>query len=64
MVQLEAQVVVNGRAWRLFSFEYTTVDGVFQSYIYALSFEHASYIIEEMKATAKLFGRVEGVVRQ
>ena len=63
-VTLEPRVMVNGREWSLFSFEFTTVNGTFQSYIYAISFEPASYIIEEMKETARLFGCVEGTIKQ
>lgn len=61
-VQLPLTTVVNGRTWSLFGVEYVTADGAFSTYIYALSFEHASHIIEELRATAKLLGKLDGWV--
>lgn len=52
--------VVNGRTWRLFGLDYSTADGEFGTYIYALSFEHAAAIVEELKQTARLGGQLEG----
>ena len=51
-------VRVNGREWYLFSIEYDTADGMFSTYIYALSFEHAHMILGEMKQTARISGQV------
>jgi hypothetical protein len=59
-VKQEIAPVVNGRTWRLFDAEFETADGKFTFYFYALSFEHASYVLEELKATAKLGGQIEG----
>lgn len=56
------QTVVAGRTWHCYSVEFTTADGNFLTYIYALSDEHASHIVEELRATAKLGGRIEGVI--
>jgi hypothetical protein len=53
-VQLPITAVVNGRTWRLFGVDFTTADGEFVTYIYALSFEHATAIVEELKQTARL----------
>lgn len=53
-------VTVDGRVWNLFDVEYQTADGKFGFYIYAINFEHASHIVEELKQTAKLSGQVLG----
>lgn len=60
-VELETSVVVDGRTWRLFGIEYTTADGVFTTYIHALSFEHAAALLHELRDTAKLIGEIHGV---
>lgn len=54
--------VQDGRTWHLYSVDFTTADGRFGTYIYALSDEHAVAIVEELKATATLAGRLGGVV--
>ncbi|MNM65908.1 hypothetical protein D3C81_773710 [compost metagenome] len=56
-------VVTNGIRQFLFSVEFTTCDGVFSVPIYAVSFEHAQAIVEDLKATAVLGGRLHGVKR-
>jgi hypothetical protein len=53
-------VRVDGRTWNLFSVDYDTPDGKFSFYIYALSSEHASMIVEEIRATARVSGQVCG----
>lgn len=58
-IPLALEAVVNGRTWLLYTFDFTTADGVFSSYFYALSDEHASHILEEMKATARNPGRLD-----
>lgn len=57
-VNLELSCEVNGRTWNLYSFAYRTIDGSFVGYLHALSFEHASYMLEEMKATAEIDGQI------
>jgi len=59
-VTLPFDVVVAGRNWKLYTFEYKTADGTFSSYMYAISDEHAAAIIEEIKDTAVLLGKIEG----
>ena len=54
-------VTVNGIKQYLFSVEFTTCDGKFTLPIYAVSFEHAQAIIEDIKATAIIRGQVGGV---
>lgn len=61
-IEMETSVVVNGKKWDLYGVDYSTADGEFGTYIYAMSFEHAAAIIEELKETAKLSGRVTGSV--
>lgn len=57
-VQLDMSCTVNGRVWKLFTFEYKTQDGIFCGYLYALDFEHASYLLEELKVNAELKGEM------
>lgn len=52
-VELQLQTVVDGHQWNLYSFEFVTADGVFSSYLYALSDDHAQLVLDEMKATAE-----------
>jgi hypothetical protein len=59
-IPLQIAPVVNGRKWHVFDAEFETPDGKFSFYFYALSFEHAAYVLEELKATAKLGGQIEG----
>lgn len=56
--ELPLRVTIDGVQWRLFSFKYRTCEGTFESYIYAVSHEHASHIIDELKDSAYLNGEV------
>ncbi|EKS6729406.1 hypothetical protein OSG44_002821 [Enterobacter mori] len=48
-------VEVNGRTWFLHSLTYRDADErKYSVYFYALSKEHASYIVEEIRSTAEL----------
>lgn len=62
-IPLPLTTVVGGRTWRLFDVLYTTADGEFSTYIYALSFEHAALLVEELRQTARLGGQIEGWVK-
>lgn len=53
---------VNGRDWHQFTCEYTTPDGKFGFEIYALSAEHASYMLQDLKETAVLLGQVSDII--
>mgnify|MGYP003130232358 FL=1 len=57
-VELELVTEVNGRQWHLYGFSYETPDGKFSGYLHATSSEHASYMLEELKATAVLDGQI------
>lgn len=59
-MKLASRVMVAGVWWKLFSVEFQTLDGKFSTYIYAIDAEHASYRLEELKATAVLGGEVIG----
>jgi hypothetical protein len=59
-IPLELRPVVNGRTWRLFSFDYSTADGEFSAYFYALSPEHAAMVLAELKETARNPSSIEG----
>lgn len=56
--KLANKVMVAGVWWKLFSVEFKTPDGSFSTYIYALDAEHASYRLEELKATAVIGGEI------
>lgn len=57
-VDLDVTCTVAGRKWSLYSFQYCTEEGVFSGYLHAVSFEHASYMLEELKETATLDGQI------
>lgn len=57
-IQMQFTVVVNGRKWSLFSVDFDTSDGLFSTYIYALSMEHAVAICSELRDTARISGQV------
>lgn len=57
-VRLALTAEVNGRTWQLHQVEFETADGLFSTYVYALSDEHAVAIIEELKETARWGGRL------
>lgn len=54
----ELTTVVDGRTWDLYTFDYTTPDGVFCGYLYAISAEHAAELLLDLKATATLRGKM------
>lgn len=60
-MNLELSTVVNGRRWNLHSVDFTTADGKFSAYIYAISDEHACAIVQELRETATWGGQVMGV---
>lgn len=57
-VVLDLVCIVSGKTWNLYTYDYNTEDGCFCGYLYALSFEHASYLLDEMKINAKLKGQM------
>lgn len=44
--------------WKKYLVDFETQEGTFSFDIFALSFEHASYRLEELKATAKIIGEL------
>lgn len=62
VVKMPATNVVDGGTWKLYGVDYTTADGEFSTYVYAISFEHASAIVDELKQTARLGGEIHGFV--
>ena len=50
--------IVDGKLWKPYSISFTTQEGEFSFEIYALSMEHASYILEDIKRTGKLDGEL------
>lgn len=57
-VELPLTCEHKGRTWHLFTYDYQTEDGEFCGYLHALSFEHASILLEELKSTATLRGQM------
>lgn len=57
-VTLSLTCEVDGRQWSLYGYTYKTMDGKFSGYLHATSAEHASYMLEELKATAVLDGQI------
>jgi len=55
--------MVDGKRWDLYTADYETPDGKFGFYFYAISAEHAELILTDLKATATLSGKVEGVYK-
>lgn len=51
---LKQTVVEQGRIWALFPVDFTTAEGTFSVYLYAINREHAAAILEELKETAVL----------
>lgn len=49
---------VDGATWHKHEVLFTTAEGTFSTYIYAVSDEHAVAIIEELRATARWNGRI------
>lgn len=60
-VQMPLTVNCEGREWSLYTFDFDTPDGVFSSYLYAISFEHAAALLADLKETAVLKGRMISV---
>lgn len=57
-IVLEPTVVVDGKTWNLYSVDWTGPDGTFATYIYAISFEHAAAMLEDLKDSAVVTGQV------
>lgn len=57
-VALPITAIVEGMTWHLYSFEFTTPDGTFSSYLYAISPVHAAELLQDMRKSAVLSGRV------
>ena len=51
---------IDGRTWYCYGLNFTTTDGEFLTYIYALSDEHAQMICAELKETARISGQIIG----
>ena len=49
-------VIENGIKYEKFSIEYDTPDGKFSCHIYAISLEHASYMLESIKENGRVSG--------
>lgn len=63
-VTLEPKVTVNGIDWYLFTIGFNTPDGYFETYIYAIDFDHAEMRLQELKDTGVITGQVRSVVEK
>ncbi len=54
----EKSCVINGIEWHPFACEYKTQEGSFTTTIYACDEEHAIYVLDELKSTIKVNGRL------
>lgn len=61
-LRLELAPIVNGVKWRLYPIEFTTVDGKFSAYFYAVTDEHAQAMLDDLKDTAIVGNPVLGVI--
>lgn len=55
------QCEVNGRTWYLFGVDFTSPDGSYSVYLYALSHDHALLQLDALKETGTVGGRIDGV---
>lgn len=62
-IPLSLSTEVGGVRWGLYAVAFDTAEGSFVTYIYAVSAEHASHVVEELRATARLAGQVVEVSR-
>ncbi|SDU87798.1 hypothetical protein [Pseudomonas mucidolens] len=53
-ITLNPIVVEKGLTWHMFPVDFTTLEGTYSVYIYALDREHAVAVLSELKATAAL----------
>jgi len=53
-ITLDPVVVEKGLIWQMFPVDFTTLEGTYSVYIYALDREHAVAVLSELKATAVL----------
>ena len=53
-ITLNPTVVEKGLTWHMFPVDFTTLEGTYSVYIYALDREHAAAVLSELKATAVL----------
>lgn len=60
-ITLPLRTVVGGKTWHLYTYEYSSPDGVFCGFLHALSMEHAAALIGDMKASAELVGKMDSV---
>lgn len=51
-----------GFEWKPYSIEFESADGTFCFEIWAISFEHAELLIQDIRQTAKLSGEIIGVI--
>ena len=57
-ITLPMRTVVGGKTWHLYTYEYSSPDGVFRGFLHALSMEHAAALLGDMKDSAELVGQM------
>lgn len=58
MITLAPTTTEAGRTWHLFAVDFDTPDGRFSTYIYAISHEHASAMLEDLRETGSIRGQI------
>lgn len=51
-----------GFTWRPYGVDFTSPDGYFSFYIYAISFDHAHLQLDALKKTGKIYGEIHGII--
>lgn len=57
-IEMKLSVFIDDRQWDLYGVEFDTADGKFETYIYALSYEHAVACCAELRETARISGQI------
>lgn len=60
-VNLPYQVIQDGYEWKLYSATYKSDDKLYSFYFYAISDLHALAVVDDIKETAKMSGKVIGI---
>lgn len=55
---LPLKTTIGGRTWYLYTYEYQTDAGIFCGYLHATGDEHAEQMMQHLRSTAVLKGRM------
>jgi hypothetical protein len=57
------EVIVDGIRWVPFTVEFDADESVYSFHLYAVDWAHAMMRLDDLKATARIAGEVQGVIR-